>query len=203
MEKYLKPITQNVTEKILEQMNNTSFRINQKNENILFFFLINYQNQKIPFIIINNYLKDEDIKDSIDLLINNEIKKIELSEIIYKNKEYNITIIIMKNNESNNNIKYIEIDNNILYKKESEIKYRKESIYILQYKNIEDILISYGVINKINKEKIRYSGNINQNSKYTLIFDLNNNKLIGMHKNYFNSYNNRINFLTIIKKLIL
>ena len=49
-----------------------------------------------------------------------------------------------------------------LYEEEYEMKYQKESIYILQYNN-KDILVSYDVINKINKNKIIYSGNIDIN----------------------------------------
>ena len=202
MEDYPKPINKDIMKKILEQMNFTFYIINQKNYNIGFYCFIKYHNKKIPVIIINNYLKNEDKKDSLDILINNKIQKIELSNIIYKNEEYNITIILNKNN--NKDFKYIEIDDK-LYEEEYEMKYKKESIYILQYNNIEDIFVSYGIINRIDKNKIIYSGNINKNSKYSLIFNLNNNKLIGIHKNnpkYYN-YNKGIYFKSIINEFIL
>ena len=73
----------------------------------------------------------------------------------------------------------------------------------MQYNNKEDILVSYGIINRINKNKIIYSGNINNNSKYSLIFNLNNNKLIGIHKNNPKYYNNGIHFKSIINEFIL
>jgi len=200
MEDYSKPINKHKMKKILEQMNNTFYIINQKNKDIGFFCFIKHLNKKIPVIIINNYLENEDKKDSIDILINNKIQKIELSNIIYKNKEYNITIILNENN--NKDAKYIEIDDK-LNEDEYETKYKKESIYILQYNNKEDILVSYGIINRINKNKIIYSGNINNNSKYSLIFNLNNNKLIGIHKNNSKYYNNGIYFKSIINEFIL
>ena len=200
MENYSKPINKHKMEEILEQMNNTFYIINKKNKDIGFFCFIKHLNKKIPVIIINNYLENEDKKDSIDIIINNKIQKIELSNIIYKNKEYNITIILNKNN--NKDFKYIEIDDK-LYEEEYETKYKKESIYILQYNNKEDILVSYGIINRINKNKIIYSGNINNNSKYSLIFNLNNNKLIGIHKNNSKYYNNGIYFKSIINEFIL
>ena len=161
MEDYSKPVNKHITEEILNQMNNTFYIINQKDEIIGFFCYIKFKNKKIPTIIINKYIKNEDIKYTIDILINNKIKKIEVYDIIYKNKEYNITIMLIKNN---NAIKYIELDDK-LYEDEIEMKYYKESIYILQYNDIKNILVSYGIINKINKNQIIYSGNINTNSK--------------------------------------
>ena len=198
MEDYSKPVNKHITEEILNQMNNTFYIINQKDETIGFFCYIKFKNKKIPTIIINNYIKNEDIKYTIDILINNNIKKIEVYDIIYKNKEYNITIMLIKNN---NTLKYIELDDK-LYEDEYEMLNNKESIYILQYNDMKNILVSYGIINKINKNQIIYSGNINTNSKYSLIFNLNNNKLIGIHKNNFKYYNKGINFNSIIHKLI-
>ena len=106
-------------------------------------------------------------------------KLIELDNIIYKNIDDNISIIKLK--EKDNNIKYIEIDDKIL-ENESEMNYDNESIYIIQYDNIDNILISYGVIKEINKNELIYTGNINSEFKFSPIF-LFNNKLIGIHNN--------------------
>ena len=47
---------------------------------------------------------------------------------------------------------------------DSEIYYNKESIYILHYNNnLNDILISYGIINNINKDQLIFSCNIHSN----------------------------------------
>ena len=40
MEKYPKPVTKQKTKKILEQMDNLFFKINEENENIGIFFII-------------------------------------------------------------------------------------------------------------------------------------------------------------------
>ena len=74
--------------------------------------------------------------------------------------------------------------------------YNRETIYILQYNNKEDILVSYGIIKQIIKKKLLYTGNIN--SKYSLIFNLSNNKLIGLHNNKSKYYNIGIFFKHII-----
>ena len=145
MEEYPKPASKKSIKEILNQMNNTFYEINQ---NIIFLCNIKYHNKKIPALIINKYVNYEDIQLLNNILINN--KKIELDNFIYKNKNYNISIINIKNNY---NINYIEIDAK-LYENNFKINYNKESIYNLQYNNKNDILVSYGIIKGLNKDKL-------------------------------------------------
>ena len=184
---YPKSVNKKITEKILYQMNNIFYKINNNDENIGFFCKIKYKTKVIPVLITNKYMKE--MEDSI--LINNNTGKIELIDILYRNKDYSLTVIKIKENKS---IKYIEIDDKV-YENESEMKYNKESIYILQY--MKDISVAYGIIKEINKDDIIYTGNIN--SKYSLIFNLSNNKLIGIHKNNSIYYNYGLFFKSIIK----
>ena len=196
MELYPKSLTKKSHQKILEQMNNSFCTIKDKKDIGLFCY-IKYNHNKIPVIIINNYINNEEYLNIINIILNNKDEIIEIDDIIYKDKINNISIIKIKN-INNKNIKYIEIDDK-LYEKESEIYYKNESIYILQ--NIKnDILVSYGIIKEIKKNEIIYTGNINSN--YSLIFNLNNNKLIGIHKNTNNYYNKGINFRSIIKNYL-
>ena len=193
-------------------MNNSICRIKNNNE-IGLFCNIKYKNKINQVLIINNFIDNDKYINKISVILNNKLEIINIDEIINKDKIQNISIIKIKNN--NINIKYIEMDD-ILYKKESEIYYNDESIYIIQT-NKEEIFVSYGIIKEINKNEIIYKGNINTN--YSLIFNLNNNKLIGIHKNknkYYNKgicfnnifkliknyihYNNEINILVDIKK---
>ena len=83
-------------------------------------------------------------------------------------------------------------------KMNSEMFYNNESIYNLQYNNIKNIFVSYGIIKEINKYKLIYTGNIS--SKYSLIFNLSNNKLIGIYINKSKYYNNGLFFKYIIKE---
>ena len=154
MEAYPKPVTKRCTQEIFNQMNNTFYEINQ---NIIFFCNIKYQNNKIRVIIINKCIYNEDMHLYDNIIINNE--KIELDHFIYKNKDYNISIINIKNNNNNKNINYIEI-NDKLYEKDSEMYYNKESIYTMQYNSAKDILVSYGIIKEINEKELIYTGNI-------------------------------------------
>ena len=80
------------------------------------------------------------------------------------------------------NINYLELDNNI-YKNDSEINYYKVSIYIINYNNDKDISVTYGIIK-----------DIDINSHGLPIFNLSNNKIIGIHVNKSKYYNKGIFF---------
>ena len=198
MELYPKSITKRRQQKILEKMNeinNSICKINSTNE-IGLFCNIKFNHKIIPVLIINNYMNNDNYLNKIQVILNNKEEIIEIQEIIYKDITQNITIIKIKDN-NNKNIKYIEIDDK-LYEKESEIYYNNESIYIMQIKK-EDILVSYGIIKEINKYELIYKGNIKTN--YCLIFNLNNNKLIGIHKYKSNYFNKGFCFNNIIKRI--
>ena len=158
MEEYPESVTKKCHEKILDQINNSIGIINENEVGL--FGKLKYQNKDIYVLIINNYIKDEDYKGKINIEINKYTKFIELDNIIYKNIDDKISIIKLK--EKDNNIKYIEIDNKLI-ENEYEINYDNESIYIIQYNNIDNILMSYGVIKEINNNEIIYTGNIKSN----------------------------------------
>ena len=110
-----------------------------------------YKKENIPILLINNYINDDEYKYKINEVFYNEEIEIEIEKILYKNDDNNISIIKIK--EKDYDINYIEIDDKI-YENESEIYFYKESIYIMQINNINDILISYGIIKEILKNKI-------------------------------------------------
>ena len=161
------PATKRCTQEILKQMDSIFYKIN---ENIGFFCKIKYKNKNIPVMMINKYINDEEIQLLNNISINNE--KLEIDKIINKSIEYNFTIIKIK---KNNNISFIEMDDK-LYENEFKTYYNKESIYILQCNDLNNPLVSFGIIKGINKEKFKYTGYIN--SKYSIIFNLSNNKLL-------------------------
>ena len=71
------------------------------------------ENNLLSVLITNNYIIDELIlknEKKIKIIIDNEEKEIKLeNRIKYTNKEYDITIIEIKNEDKINN--YIELDN--------------------------------------------------------------------------------------------
>ena len=194
MELYPKSVSKKCHKKILDQMNemNDSICRIKNKKDIGLFCYIEYNHNKIPVIIINDCIDNEEYSNRIKIILNNKEIIIDIDEVLYKNKY--ISILKIKNN---NNIKYMEIDAKF-FEKEQDIYYCNESIYILQNKK-NDILVSYGIIKDINKNEIIYTGNIN--SKFSLIFHLNNNKLIGIHIKNNIYYNKGIFFKNILKEM--
>ena len=167
MEKYLKPITKQCAKKISAQMENYLYRINKKGGNyeIGYFIQLKDKNGKnyLALVTSPNVLKDID-NNSLKIIIGDEPKSIELGDIRYENKAYNKAVIEIKNS---NDIEYIfELDDN-LNKSELEINknYYRESIYIIQYDDNNNILLSYGVVIDIFKKQIKYLSNINPKIK--------------------------------------
>ena len=202
METYLKPITKQCARKISDQMENYLYKIHKKGGNyeIGYFIQLKDKNGKnyLALVTNSNVLDDID-NNSLKITIDNEPKSIELGEIRYENKAYNKAVIEIKNNDD---IKYIfELDDN-LNKSELEINknYYRESIYIIQYDDNNNILLSYGVIIDIIKKQIKYLSNIKPNIKDNIILNLNNNKIIGVNDS--NKGKNGMLFNDLIYKFI-
>ena len=184
MKDYPISISKQCQNKITLQMNNSFYQIKITDEKyeMGFFSNINYKNTSIPVIIMTNQSSDKEDIDNINTIeVSNNylIETIELGKTRYRNKECDLTIIEIKEIK-NKKINFIQIDDNLI---NNELKYYgKESIYIIQSKNIDDIYISYGVINGINYSEIRFKLNIISDMKLYAIFNLTSNKLIGVHK---------------------
>ena len=182
MKVYPDPVSQACLETILDQMKNSIYQIYRSDEKTIIgigiFCYIKYDIKKIPVVIINNYeFNKEDIK-SIKIFKENDEKEIKLGNIRIKNKEFNITIIEIEENKKIK-INYLEIDDR-LYKKDYENYFNNDSLYIIQYSDIKNILVSFGRINDIsNNNKFKYLGY--DNTKGSIIFNSLNNKIIGIH----------------------
>ena len=185
MEEYLKPVTKQCHKKILDQMNNSIYKIKEKEDKIGFCFFCYIKNEKNKFpvmittteIINSKYLSKN---NSILLLINNEYKPVEFGEIKYKNDEYDLSIINILE-KKDYNINFLELDD-YLYEDDNEIYLNKEPIYIMHYNNENDISVSYNIINNIIKSQLIFSYNISSNSYAFPIFNLTNNKLLVIFK---------------------
>ena len=199
MENYPKPMTKQCMQIIIDQMEHAFYNIKDKNGNagIGFFCYIKNKSKNIPVLIINNYKIDEEYNNEINIISNNNLKTIKIGEK-YRNKEYNISIIEIKEN-INNDYYFLEIDDKS-FKNESEIDLYKESIYIINTNDANNVLVSYGIINDLNKKEIVYSSNITKNS---LIFNLSNNKILGIGGINIKYYNKgRLTFKFILNEFI-
>ena len=199
---YPRPATKKVTQKILNQMTNSIFKIkeNEGEINFCYFCYIKYQGKDVPVVIVNNCLSGDDLGNKLIINMNGRAKEIELGKTRYLNKEFNISIIEIKEKKIKN-INFIELDD-ILYENEPEMFFQKKSIYVIQYDTKKEILVSYGMLDNLNKDKIIYSCNINKEYKYSLIFNLVNNKLIGFHDSKSNDKHKEILFKYTISEFI-
>ena len=204
MEAYLKPVSKPCAKKIYEHMENYLYRINEKDGNyeIGYFIRLKDKNHKSHLALITNpnVLKDID-SNSFKITLDHEPKSIELGEIRYEDKKYGKAVIEIK--ESSGIEYFFEIDESI-FKKEKDIKmiYNKQSIYIIQFDNKDNISVSYGIINDICGKEIKYSVNINRNIKDNIILNLKNNKIIGILDDKSKNYNNGIFISNLIDQFI-
>ena len=91
--------------------------------------------------------------------------------------------------KENDGIKdYLELDDNIL-KNNEDIYYEKKSIYILHYLLENDICVSYGILNRISKYDIIHLCSTDNGSSGSPILNLENNKVIGIHKEVSINFN--------------
>ena len=195
----IEPVSIEKTEKIINQMKNCVCKIYSNGSiGTGFFTKIPYKNELIKVLITNNHVLDEnDIKNNkiITYIINNneddkKTIRIDNKRKRYTNEKLDVTIIEI-NEEKDDVHNYIEIDNDI--KKNMDLNkekiidnykciYKNESIYILNYMNGENILVSYGIIAEINEEMgIKHKCNTDKGSSGAPILSLKNNKLIGIH----------------------
>ena len=186
---YPKPISFRTTEIILEQMKNKVYKValDNKIKGNGFFCKIPFPNKNnlLPVFISNYHIINEFIlkNNKISLSLNNE-KNIEIeldNRIKYSNKEYNITIIEIKEKDGIEN--YLDIDETIIEKPNEN--YIGESIYLLHYPENEDVKVSYGIIKENNKDNnfdFNHLCFIDSGSLGGPILNLSNNKIIGMHK---------------------
>ena len=173
-EKYIsispEPVSLKGTLNIIDQMNNCICRIFNKGKGTGFFTKIPFKSKLIPVLITNNHVIDkDDIKNNniITIYLNNDKKEkeIELDEnrIRYTNEKLDITIIEIKDEDELNN-KYIELDDRIINYFKSNKKdpnylnniYSSESIYIPNYPEDKDIVVSYGKPPILNESEINH-----------------------------------------------
>ena len=175
LNKYPEIVSLESTDIIINQMKKYIFKIclNDGSKGTGFFCSIPFiDNKELGVLITNNHVINLEI-EKITISINNdkEIKEIELkNRIKYTNKEYDITIIEIKEEDNINN--YLELDENIMRKGSNNL-YINNTIYIIQYPE-----------GKYEDEKYNFKHLCctEVGSSGSPIINLINNKVIGIHK---------------------
>ena len=228
-EKYInsspEPLSIKATETILEQMKKCVCKIYNGSQGSGFFIKIPYKKTILPVIITNEHIiPEKDIINNvmITIYVNNETKgkniKIGEDRLFYSNKELDVTIIEIKEKDAIQD--FLELDDRIkecLTMNNEEISfflknlYSTKSIYILNYPEEKEVVVSYGPSPKIKAKKIEHKCNTNHGSSGSPILLSHNQKVIGIHygHKYFNEgtliiypiieFNKNANKLNIIK----
>ena len=187
MDNYPKSVTKSQTQIIFNQMNNSFYKIQGKDNKfgIGVFCKIKIKNKSI-FVLMTSYNLIDEIyveqNDGIKIIINNELNLIKFGDkrLKYINKELDLTVIEIKENKIFK-INFLEIDES-LYEDELLTLNNKRTIYIIHNNNVDkEISVSYGIIRFINKFEISLACNINTNGTIAPILNLTNNKLIGIY----------------------
>ena len=194
--------------KIVEEMQKDICKIIVEEERGTGFFC------KIPFpnkesmqsvLITNNHIVNENLLNNANGKIKIYIEEEENEKVInlknrlkYTNKEYDTTIIEIKEEDNINN--FMELDegiiNNIINNKNENIKYKEQTVYIIHYPE-GNLSVSYGIINDIFEDEpynFLHKCNTRKGSSGSPIINL-NNKIIGIHKKSHDKNYNEGTFL--------
>ena len=183
----IEPVGIEGTKKILEQLTNCICRIEtKKGFGTGFFCKIPFGKETMKILMTNHHiLNDKDLKTNkkLNLSLNDDkdslIIDLDLVRKTYFNKDYDVTMIEIKEEDK---IKYfLELDDN-LFQDKAEEKYKDKSIYILHYPIGKEAKVSYGLLNSINKDYIKYKCRIDSGSSGSPILNLQSNKVVGIYK---------------------
>ena len=166
-------------------------------------------NSFIKVLMTNNHVLDKD-----DILPNKTIKfsindgkkeyKIEIdnSRKTYTNKEYDVTIIEIKENDNLDQNSFFDIDKQIFNENAIE-KYANKQIYLLHYPKGERMEYSMGVIKGICEDNynIQHLCDSSGGSSGAPIINRTNYQVLGIHKGGAKSGNN-FNVGTLLKEPI-
>ena len=166
-------------------------------------------NKRLPVFITNNHIINEELlnknetKIIIDIKEENSLKEIRLdNRIKYTNKEYDITIIEIKEEDNINN--YLELDDiivdDILNNNNKNKVYVDREVYIIEYPE-GNLSISLGQVRDIfedNKYIFLHQCRTTFGSAGSPILNIKNNKVIGVHHSKINNFKNKCGKATFL-----
>ena len=183
MDNYPKSVTKSQTQIIFNQMNNSFYKIQGKDNKfgIGIFCKIKIKNKNI-FVLMTNYNLIDEIyieqNDGIRIIINNELNLMKFGDkrLKYMNKELDLTVIEIKENKKFN-LNFLKIDESLNEDELLTLNNKRTMCVVHHNSTDKEISVSYGIIRYINKYVISLSCNINSNGTIASIFNLKNNKM--------------------------
>ena len=156
----------------------------------------------LPVLITNHHVINDKINNYYEIIFpkNNQHKAIKLffdeSRRFYTNRDYDITIIEIKEKDNIDLDSYLEIDEK---KENPKIFYKKKEVYLMQFPNGGVNYIS-GIIKNINEDNytIEHLCSTERGSSGSPILNLLNYKVIGIHKGTTEIINFEWNLGTLI-----
>ena len=196
------PIDISRTKIIINQMRNCICKIKINGVNSTGFFCkIPLKKGAMKVIMTNYHVLDYNYfqeNNEIKLFMNDnkvvKVIKLGTDRKIYLNKDYDITIIEIK--EADHITNFLDLDENI-FKDETEAYFKNIYIYILHYPYGDKASVSYGLSNDLPDFDIELTCWTVYGSSGSPILNLANNKVIGIHKQ--NSKNINFNIGTFLK----
>ena len=183
-----------ILENIIEQSKKTICKIRCKEggNGTGFFCIIPFPDKlhPLPVLMTNHHIipKAEIIKgNTINCSINNGKINLEIEfddyRRVYSNEIFDITIIEIKKNENLDFESFLEIDDKI-FKGNPNDNFKGNSIYLIGHPKGGKLTYSMGLIKDINEDNydIRHLCKSDPGSSGCPIINLNNNKVIGIHK---------------------
>ena len=182
----VEPINLEKTEKIVNQMKNCVCKINIGDKNGTGFFC-EIPDLKKNFLFTNYHVINENyIKENktINILLKDNkegvIINLGIKRKTYFNKEYDISLIELTKKDK---IKeYLKLDDDVFKDNQNLYYEEKKSIYVLHYPYGKNVCVSYGLLNIIKNYDIIHSCSTDSGSSGSPIMNLDNNKVIGIHK---------------------
>ena len=159
-------------------------------------------------VINDSILKKPDTVIPLDIEEEANTKYLNLNNRIkYTSEKYDTTIIELKENDEIKN--YLQLDEKIMEDIMNNInkndKYKDETVYIIQYPEGK-LSVSYGIIGNMcvsEEYNIIHKCSTNRGSSGSPILNINNNKVIGVHKGPKDNKYNKGTFLNFpIKEFI-
>ena len=204
------------TKKIISQMEKNICKIKIGNEQGTGFFCkipFRKKDNMLPVLITNNHIINENIlykkDENISIYIEEKgWKKMDLKKRMkFTNIDFDTTIIEIKDRDEINN--FLELDDiiidDIINKIDKNDRLIDETLYIIQYPEGK-LSVSYGILDKISEDK-KYNFNHKCSTKGgssgSPILNMNNNKIIGIHKEGHKNNYNRGTFLNYPIKLFI